>query len=175
MPDVNVATHVEGDVEAALLRAGSLDALAGRSRFLKRLSSDSESEDDLPDGTADDMAEMQRELATLASTLDELVSAVDNQNPAGAVELLDVDMRPTIGPAAIRRLARRLRAAHHPAALPASASEGAVRNCQGSRGIPSLDHKNSPPGVTAIERRLGARQPLSFRRPWPSGSTVVGG
>jgi len=29
--------------------------------------------------------------------------------------------------------------------------------CQGSRGIPSLDHGNSPPGVTAIERRLGRR------------------
>lgn len=127
MPEVNVATQVQDDVEGALLRAGSLEELAGRSRFLKRLSSDSASEAGLPDGTADDMAELRRGLATLALTLDELVSAVDAQDPAGAVEFLNIDMRPAIGPAAIRRLARRLRAAHHPAALPASAAEGAIR------------------------------------------------
>jgi hypothetical protein len=83
MPEVNVATHVEGNVEAALLRAGSLEVLARRSRFLKRLMSDSQSDDGLPDGTADDMAELRRGLKTLSSTLDELVSAVDGHDPRG--------------------------------------------------------------------------------------------
>ena len=127
MPEVNVATHVEGAVDAALLRAGSLEVLAGRSRFLKRLTADMESEEGLPDGAADDMAELRRGLDTLASMLDELVAAVDAQDPAGAVAFLNADMRPAVGPATIRRLARRLRAAHHPAALAASAAEGAVR------------------------------------------------
>jgi len=136
MPDLNIATHVELDLRTALLRPGSLDFLEERADFLTALHADigDDDDDDLPVGAQADLAAVRAALAQLAGQLRDLVRAVDDADPSTARDLLVGDYRPDVTPIRIRRLARLLRGRRHPAALPISAAESALRQSRAMIG-----------------------------------------